>query len=150
MDDAKGVVEVARVDQDGVQDLLVDDGLVKVDVGHLLADALKRRFHAQLLNVRTHVSVDLLCDSLDVDVVSESHVSGFDVEDFLAAVGVGDAHVELTVEPPGTTQSGLDHGGSVGGADYDHLAGSLQAVHQGQQLGDDALLDFTPGLQRAK
>jgi hypothetical protein len=67
-----------------------------------------------------------------------------DLEDFQTAALVGDADLDLPVEASGTPQRRVDRVDAVGGADDHDVAAPLQAVHQRQELRDDALLPF-PG-----
>ena len=54
------------------------------------------------------------------------------------AVGNGDG--DFAVEPARPAQGGVERIGQVGGRDHDHVLPLGQSVHQGQQLGHDALL----------
>ena len=58
----------------------------------------------------------------------------------------GACRLDLAVEAAGTAQRGVERVGAVGRADDDHLAARAQAVHQREQLADDALLDLAPDL----
>ena len=60
--------------------------------------------------------------------------------------GVRDADVHLAVKPAKPPQGTVDAVGPVGGCHDDDVRPLLQAVHQRQQLGHDASLDFTVGL----
>ena len=50
--------------------------------------------------------------------------------------------LDFPVEAARAAQRGVEVVGDVGGADDDDLAAGLEAVHQCEQLGDDALLDL--------
>ena len=52
----------------------------------------------------------------------------------------------LAVKPSGPAQCRVKHIGQVGGGDYDDVLAAVKSVHQGQQLGDDALFDVAYGM----
>ena len=54
----------------------------------------------------------------------------------------GHADFDFAIEAPGPPQRRIEHFGNVGGADDDHLAARHEAVHQAEQLRDDALFDL--------
>lgn len=146
VNNAHGVLEVLHLHQNAIQDLLVHPVLVEIDHAHLLADALQRRLHAKLLQIGSDETVATLRHDLKVDVLAKAHVARLDLEDLEPSLLVGDAHVELAVEPSGTAERRLDDAGPVARCDDDDAGGGLQPVHQGQELAHDALLDFAPGL----
>lgn len=82
----------------------------------------------------------------EVDVVIQLHGARLDPEDLQTTLLVGDADVELAVEPPEPPQRRLDNVGPVRGGDDHHVGGGLDAVHESEELGNDALLDFTASL----
>ena len=49
---------------------------------------------------------------------------------------------QLPIEPPGPPQRSVDGVDAVGGADDHHAAAGVQAVHEGQQGGDDGVVDL--------
>ena len=63
-----------------------------------------------------------------------------------AALRVGRVQADLAVEAARAAQRGVERVGAVGRADDDHLAARAQAVHQREELADDALLDLAPDL----
>jgi len=65
-----------------------------------------------------------------------------DLQNLLAARLVGDADLDLAVEPAGPAQRGIDRVDAIGRRDDDNLASRLEAVHHGQQLCDDAAFDL--------
>jgi len=64
----------------------------------------------------------------------EGHAAGVDLQNLLAARLVGDADLDLAVEPAGPAQRGIDRVDAIGRRDDDNLASRLEAVHHGQQL----------------
>ena len=65
-----------------------------------------------------------------------------DAQHLEAARLVGHADVDLAVKAAEAAQRGVDRVGPVGRGDDDHVAAALEAVHQRQQLADDAALDL--------
>ena len=82
-----------------------------------------------------------------VHVVRERHVAAVDAQDLAAALRVGRVQADLAVEAARTAQRGIERVGAVRRADDDHLAARAQAVHQREELADDALLDLAPDLR---
>ena len=76
----------------------------------------------------------------------ERHVAAVDAQDLDAALHVGRVQADLAVEAAGAAQRGIERVGAVRRADDDHLPARAQAVHQRQELADDALLDLAPDL----
>lgn len=101
MDHPHGVLEVTHVHDDAIKHVLVDPIPIEVDQTLSLPDALERRLHAQLLEVRPHEPVRALRQHPQVDVVPEPHVARLDLQDLEPPLLVGYAHVELAVEPAG-------------------------------------------------
>lgn len=58
--------------------------------------------------------------------------------------------VQLAVETAEPPERGVDDVRSVGGRDNHHVRGRLDAVHQGQELGHDALFRLSAGLWKIK
>jgi hypothetical protein len=58
----------------------------------------------------------------------------------LTTLTVRHADVDLAIEAAEAAQRGVHRVGPIGRADYDGLRAPLEAVHEGQQLRDDALL----------
>ena len=67
-------------------------------------------------------------------------------QDFAPAALVGHADDDLAVEAAGPAQRLVERFGPVGGGDDDQVLARLQPVHQGQQLGDQALLGLAGDL----
>src|SRR3990172_8247745 len=60
--------------------------------------------------------------------------------------GVGDADLDLAVEPAGAAQRGVDGLVAVRRPDDDDLTAAAEAVHEGEELGDDAALHLAGDL----
>ena len=84
--------------------------------------------------------------SCEVDVGRERHGARVDLEDLQPAWRVRHADLDLAIEAARPSQRRIEHLGDVGGADDDHLAARDEAVHQAEQLRDDALLDLADDL----
>jgi hypothetical protein len=69
-------------------------------------------------------------------------------EHLAVARGVGNADYNFAIEPSRTTQRGIDRVREVPGRDDDDLPAHFEAVHQGEELGDEALFDFAGYLLR--
>mmetsp|Transcript_7662 Transcript_7662/g.16937 ORF Transcript_7662/g.16937 Transcript_7662/m.16937 type:complete len:557 (+) Transcript_7662:788-2458(+) len=134
--------EVLLRDGHRVEDLGVDLIVVEVYHVHLLADALHRRLGAELRNVGADVAVRLLGKLLQVDVVAQLHVLRVDAQHLEAAVLVGHANVNLAVEASEAAERAVDRVWPVGRADDDDVRACLEAVHQRQQLRNDAALNL--------
>ena len=143
---AQSVAEVVLADGHRIEDLGVDLLVLDVDEVHLLADALHGGLGTEGGDIGADEAVGLAGDGLRVDVLVELHVAGVDAEHLEAAVLVGDANVDLAVEAAEAAEGGVDGVGAVGGADDDDGGALLEAVHEGEKLGDDAALDLAVGL----
>lgn len=81
-----------------------------------------------------------------VDIIIELHGAGLDPEHLQPTLLVGDTDVQLAVEPAEPPEGRLDYVGAVGGSDDHHVRRRLDAVHEGEKLRHDALLDLPSGL----
>ena len=77
-----------------------------------------------------------------VNVARNRHAARVDFQNRQAPVPVRNRDADLAVKAPGATQRRVDGVGDVGGGYDDHLAACLQAVHQTEQLRDNAALDL--------
>ena len=112
-----GAVEVSLADGGAVVAHSGEGGLVQ-DVGQLCAGRAGRGVgHA-----------------LEVDVGLHGFLSGVHLEDFLAALEVGQLHRDAAVEAAGSQQRLVEDLGAVGGAEDDDALFGIEAVHLGQQL----------------
>ena len=75
-----------------------------------------------------------------VNVAGQGHAAAVDLEDLLPPVLVGNGDGDFAVEAARPAQGRVQGVGQVGGRQHDHVLPLRQAVHQRQQLGDDALL----------
>jgi hypothetical protein len=140
------VLEVVLADRHAVEDFGVDHLVLNVNEVHLFADALHRGLRAERGNVGPDKSVRLARNGLGFDIVVELHVAGVDPEHLEAAVLVGDANVDLAVEPSEPTEGWVDRVGAVGCANDHHRRPLLEAVHKGEHLRNDSALDLPVGL----
>ena len=139
---AEGPLEVLVRDGERVEHFGVDALLLEVDEVHLLADLLQRRLRAQRGQIGAHVAVRLVGDLLEVDVVAELHVLGVNAEYFEASDGVRNADVDLAVKATEASQGRVDAVRPVGGGHDDDVRALLEAVHEREELRDDASLDL--------
>ena len=66
---------------------------------------------------------------MQVHVLGQGLVPGVDPEDFLPALDVGQAHVNLAVKPAGPQQGRVQNVGPVGGGQHDDPLVCGKAVH---------------------
>ena len=59
------------------------------------------------------------------------------------AGGVRDTNVDFTVEAAKTTEGGVDRVGTVSRSHDNNIGAGLEAIHERQELRDNAPLDFT-------
>src|SRR5258705_246760 len=85
-------------------------------------------------------AVGLAVEAGDVDIRAKRYAAGVDSENLAPPAFVGDADHDLAVEAAGAAQRLVDRLGPVGGGDDDEILARLQAVHQAQQLRDEAFL----------
>ena len=144
--DTESEAEVLLGNTKGVKDLGIDSILVEINEIHLLTNLLHGSLGAEGGDIGTNVTVRLSSNLLKIDVITELHVLGVDLENLETAGRVGDANINLTVETAETTESGIDRVGTVGGGHNNDVGTGLHAVHEGKKLRDDATLDFAVGL----
>jgi hypothetical protein len=88
----------------------------------------------QVLQVSTRKTCGALCDDPEGDIGSQRLILGVDLEDLLAALDIGQAHIDLTVKAARTEQGLIQNVGTVGGCHHDDAIVGLKAVHLDQQL----------------
>ena len=66
-----------------------------------------------------------------------------DLEDLPPAALVRDPDLDLSIEPAGAAQGGVNGLEPIRRTDHHHIAPPLEPVHQRQELSDDALFPFT-------
>ena len=122
------------------------DLLVEVD----LWEDLPERMHRGLLDkegdVRPHKAVRGVCVVLDLHVIGKRHPAGVDLEDLEPPFLVRDPDLDLAIKPPAPPQCRVEGVGDVRGTDHHHLPPPFQAVHQGEELGDDPALHLALGI----
>ncbi len=112
-----------RVEEVGPLDLLVlapsrEQGRLVAEVGQVGAHhAGRRRRHA-----------------IEVHFGMQRQRARVDLEDLPAPLLVGGGHRDAAVEAAGTQQRGVEHFGTVGGAEDDHRRVGLEAVHLSEDL----------------
>ena len=142
----EGVTEVILVDGHGIEDLSIDLLVLNVDQVHLLADALHGGLGTKGGNIGTDETVGFAGNGLGIDILVELHVASVDAEYLETAILIGDANINLTIEASEATKGCIDGIGTVGGTNNNDGGALLEAVHEGQELGDDTTLDLAVGL----
>ena len=112
----------------------------EIELGHDPPHRLERGFAGQRGNVRADEAEGAPRQIVEVDVGRERHAAGVDAENLATAGLVGDSDDDLAVEAAGTAERLVERFGTVGRGDDDGVLPRLDAVEQGQQLGDQALL----------
>jgi hypothetical protein len=143
---AKSIAEVVHGDAQRVKHLGVDGVFVQINQVHLLADLLHGSFGAERRKVGADVAVSLRGDGREIDIITQLHVLGVDLKNLQATGRVGNANVDLAIEAAVAAQGRVDRVRPVGGGHDDNVGSGLHAVHEGQQLRDDAALDLAVGL----
>ncbi len=110
-----------------------------VDLRIALAHAQQRRLVDQVGDLGAGEAGAELGDLGEVDAVGEFTAAGVQLEDFEAAVDVGDVDRDLAVEAPGTQQGGVEDVGAVGRAHDDDAGVAAEPVHLDQQLVESLL-----------
>jgi len=67
----------------------------------------------QVLQVSTRKTCGALCDDPEGDIGSQRLILGVDLEDLLAALDIGQAHIDLTVKAARTEQGLIQNVGTV-------------------------------------
>src|SRR3990170_3661941 len=146
LDLLEGVLEVVRRHSHPLEDLR-GDGLLEVELRQVPPEGLHGGLPREGREVRSDEAVGhvrefrekpfaLLLRSLD------GHPAGVDLEDLLQAFPIRHADLDLPVEAARPPEGGVDRLVPVRRADHDDLAPAREAVHEGQELGDDAPLDL--------
>mmetsp|Transcript_50058 Transcript_50058/g.113848 ORF Transcript_50058/g.113848 Transcript_50058/m.113848 type:complete len:216 (+) Transcript_50058:1103-1750(+) len=143
---AHGDLEVILTDGHGIQDLGINGLLVKIDEVHLLTDALKGGLSAELCQIRPYETMGVRSYILELHVGGELHVFGVDPEDLEAAIVIGNTDIQLAVKATKATESRIDGVWPVRRRDDNSVGAALHAIHEGQHLRHNALLDLTARL----
>ena len=86
-----------------------------------------------------------MCDAgkaVEIHRLGERHSPAVDLERLVPPLPVGNSDLDLAVELPGPAQRRIQRVGNVRGGDDDYLSACLEAIHQGEELSDDASLDL--------
>src|SRR5437899_3551887 len=99
-------------------------------------------FLAERFQVRADEAVRVVRDLLQIDVGPHRHGARVNLQDLQPRLRVRHADLDLAIEPARAAQRRIEHLGNVRRADDDDLPARDEAVHQAQELRDDALLDL--------
>eukprot|EP00760_Papus_ankaliazontas_P010164 PhM_4_TR14214/c0_g1_i1/m.15161 len=88
----------------------------------------------------------ILGDVLQINLGVQLHLLCVDAENLKPTDFVRNTDIQLSIEATETTQSWINRVGAVRRGDYDDLGTGLETVHEGQELGHNALLYFSVGL----
>ena len=137
------VLEVVLGDEDVVQHFPGNLLGLQVHVGYDTPECGHGGLLGQCGQVGSRVSVGLVGEPFQVDILRQRHSAGVDLQDLETSVPVGDTDLDLPVEPSGSPQGLVDGVGSVGGTDDHDLSPGVQTVHEAQELCDDTPLLLT-------
>ena len=112
---------------DDLQHGLMED--IHADEGTLFPGGEKSGFVEQVLQISAGEAHGGLGHGVQVHVLGQGLVPGVDPEDFLPALDVGQAHVNLAVKPAGPQQGRVQNVGPVGGGQHDDPLVGGKAVH---------------------
>ena len=128
------------------QALVGDAGQGEIDLGHDPSQADHGGLAAQGLQVGADEAVGNLGHAGPIDVAGQRHPAAVDFQNLQPADAVRNRNRDFAVKPAGPAQCRVEHIGQVGGGDHDDVLAAVKSVHQGQQLGDDALFDVAYGM----
>src|SRR5215203_2594236 len=135
-----GGAEVVGGDGEGGE-LVGRDALLQVAQIYRAAHAHQGPLAAKRLEVCAGVAPGVLGDVFQVEVGGGRHLAGVDLQDVQARLGVGEPDLDLVVEAPRAPQGGIQGGGTVRRRDDADTSKVVQAVHQGEELGDKGRLE---------
>ena len=125
--------------------------LQRVGIGEVGREKPPQRDHADFLAERLEIGADEALrapgDLAQIDVLGERHRARVNLQDLQPRLRVRHADLDLAIEAARPPQRRIEDLGDVGRADDDHLPARDEAVHQAEQLRDDALLDFADHLR---
>ena len=78
--------------------------------------------------------------------LGQLHILRVDTKDLQSTCGVRNADVNLAIEPTEPTESRVNGVWSIGGRHDHNVRTRLKPIHESEELGHDAALDFTVGL----
>ena len=117
---------------DHLDDRLVDGRLVN---SHLVLTACQqRRLIQQIFQIRAGKAGGTLGHLTEIHILRQRLIVGVNGQDLLAALDVGQAHVDLAVKPSGAQQRGVQDIHPVGGGQHHNALVGAEAVHLHQQL----------------
>src|SRR5829696_1917140 len=122
-------------------ELVGRDALLQVAQVYRAAHAHQGRLAAQRLEICAGVAPGVLGDVLQVEFGGGRHLAGVDLQDVQARLGVGEPDLDLVVEAPRAPQGGIQGGGAVRHRDDADTSKVVQAVHEGEELGDQGRLE---------
>ncbi|GIX64830.1 uncharacterized protein BcabD6B2_42650 [Babesia caballi] len=126
------------------RDLVLE--LQHVHGGQVLADAAHGRLEAELRQVSPDVAVALLCDFPERYVGAEPHAARLDLQNLVPLLLVAGGDLDLAVEAAEAAQRRVNGVDAIGSGEHDHVFARRDAVHERQQLADDAPLELAGAL----
>ena len=122
------------------------DLLFDLDVRYDPAERVHRRLFCKQCDISADEAVRGAGILVQVHIIGKRHAARVDLEDLLSSFGVRYADLNLAIEPAAAPEGGVDDIREVRCGDDHHLSPGLQAIHQGQELGDNPALDLAPNL----
>ncbi|RNA33075.1 hypothetical protein BpHYR1_024705 [Brachionus plicatilis] len=125
-----------------IEHLSVNVLLFQVNKVHFFSYLLEGGLGAQRGQIGAHISMGLVANLFQVNIIGQLHVLGVNSEHFETTNGVRYADVDLAVKTAKATQSGINAVRPIGGGHDHYMRTLLQTVHQSQQLGHNTALYF--------
>ncbi|GMT16846.1 hypothetical protein PFISCL1PPCAC_8143, partial [Pristionchus fissidentatus] len=75
-----------------------DSVILEINQLHLLTNLLESSLGAERRQIGTNVSVALVGDLLEINIVSELHVLGVNAENLQSSDRIGDSDIDFTIE----------------------------------------------------
>ena len=143
LDALQGQLEIGSADAQAAE---VADGF-EVDDPFLVhaPQGAVGRLAAQRCEIGADEAVAMFGEAVEIDVVGERHAAREFCRDFGSAHLIGNADVDFVLESARAAQGGIDGVDRVGGADDGDAVEVVDAVHQGEERGNDAVLHFPLG-----
>src|SRR5215210_7347100 len=135
-----GGTEVVGGDGEG-RELVGRDAPLQVAQVYRAAHAHQGGLPAEGLEVRARVAPGVLGYVAQVEVGGGRHVAGVDLEYVEAGLNVGQPDLDLVVEAARAPECEVQGGGTVRRRDDADPPEVVQAVHQGEELGDQGCLE---------
>ena len=117
---------------DNLEDRLVDIRLH--DEAALAARGHDGSLVEEILQIRAGKAGRAARDALEIDIVAQRLAAGVDLQDLLAALNVGQAHIHAPVKAAGAQQRVIENVGAVGRRHDDDALVIREAVHFDEQL----------------